>query len=138
MMDLIWVFRIYGKLRCFDVPQKLSFFICYRFTTYQDARRVRLVDGLIFETNILRVSPVNLFAEQRSSLDLTIVNGLVRRALLRTSCLGLIFREESGVRYSQGRGSKTRFAAMCALSWSNFATSCSRLMKSLHFVSLYA
>ena len=28
----------------------------YRFTTYQDARRVRLVDGL--ETNILRVSPV--------------------------------------------------------------------------------
>ena len=29
---------------------------CYRFTTYQDARRVRLVDGL--ETNILRVSPV--------------------------------------------------------------------------------
>ena len=29
----------------------------YRFTTYQDARRVRLVDGL--ETNILRVSPVN-------------------------------------------------------------------------------
>ena len=32
----------------------------YRFTTYQDARRVRLVDGLIFETNILRVSPVIL------------------------------------------------------------------------------
>ena len=32
----------------------------YRFTTYQDAPRVRLVDGLIviFETNILRVSPV--------------------------------------------------------------------------------
>ena len=30
----------------------------YRFTTYQDARRVRLVDGLIFLTNILRVSPV--------------------------------------------------------------------------------
>ena len=30
----------------------------YRFTTYQDARRVRLVDGLEFETNILRVSPV--------------------------------------------------------------------------------
>ena len=30
----------------------------YRFTTYQDARRVRLVDGL--ETNILRVSPVKL------------------------------------------------------------------------------
>ena len=29
----------------------------YRFTTYQDASRVRLVDGL--ETNILRVSPVN-------------------------------------------------------------------------------
>ena len=25
------------------------------FTTYQDARRVRLVDGLIFETNILPV-----------------------------------------------------------------------------------
>ena len=32
----------------------------YRFTTYQDARRVRLVDGLIFETNILRVSPVKV------------------------------------------------------------------------------
>ena len=32
----------------------------YRFTTFQDAHRVRLVDGLdiIFETNILRVSPV--------------------------------------------------------------------------------
>ena len=30
----------------------------HRFTTYQDARRVRLVDGL--ETNILRVSPVKL------------------------------------------------------------------------------
>ena len=30
------------------------------FTTYQDARRVGLVDGLIFETNILRVSPVKL------------------------------------------------------------------------------
>ena len=32
----------------------------YRFTTYQDARRVRLVNGL--ETNILRVSPVKLRA----------------------------------------------------------------------------
>ena len=32
----------------------------YRFTTYQDARRVGLVDGLVFETNILRVSPVNV------------------------------------------------------------------------------
>ena len=30
---------------------------------------------------------------------LTIVNGLVRRTLLRTSCLGQIFREESGARY---------------------------------------
>ena len=35
-------------------------------------------------------------------------------------------------------GSETRFAAMCALSWSNVATSCSRSMKSLHFASLYA
>ena len=33
----------------------------YRFTTYQDARRVRL-DGLIFETNILRVSPVKFLS----------------------------------------------------------------------------
>ena len=32
-------------------------------------------------------------------------------------------------------GSETRFAAMCALSWSNFATSCSRPMKLLHYVS---
>ena len=31
-------------------------------------------------------------------LALTIVNGLVRRALLRTSCLGLTFRKESGAR----------------------------------------
>ena len=31
---------------------------CCRFTTYQDARRVRLVDGPIFETNILKVSLV--------------------------------------------------------------------------------
>ena len=36
-------------------PRRVS----YRFTTYQDERRVRLVDGLV-ETNILRVSPVNL------------------------------------------------------------------------------
>ena len=32
-------------------------------------------------------------------------------------------------------GSETRFAAMCTLSWSNFATSCSRPMKLLHYVS---
>ena len=32
-------------------------------------------------------------------------------------------------------GSETRFAAMRALSWSNFATSCSRPMKLLHYVS---
>ena len=33
----------------------------YSFTTYQDAHRVRLVDGLeyLIETNIARVSPVN-------------------------------------------------------------------------------
>ena len=30
----------------------------FYYVLYQDARRVRLVDGLIFETNILRVSPV--------------------------------------------------------------------------------
>ena len=42
----------------------------YRFTTYQDARRVRLVDGLIFETNILRVSPVKVahIADLREAL----------------------------------------------------------------------
>ena len=40
----------------FWLKYNLHLFI-YRFTTYQDARRVRLVDGL--ETNILRVSPVN-------------------------------------------------------------------------------
>ena len=34
----------------------------YRFTTYQDARRVTLVDGL-FETNILPVSPVKSAAQ---------------------------------------------------------------------------
>ena len=38
-------------------------FSSYRFTTYQDARRVRLVDGL--ETNILRVSPVNFLETVR-------------------------------------------------------------------------
>ena len=38
---------------------KVEKVIYYRFTTYQDARRVRLVDGL--ETNILRVSPVKSF-----------------------------------------------------------------------------
>ena len=37
-----------------DAPPAVARY--YRFTTYQDARRVRLVDGL--ETNILRVSPV--------------------------------------------------------------------------------
>ena len=37
----------------------------YRFTTYQDARRVRLVDGL--ETNILRVSPVKLLRESNET-----------------------------------------------------------------------
>ena len=35
---------------------------------------------------------------------------------------------------SQG-GAETRFAAICDLSWSNFATSCSRPMKLLHYVS---
>ena len=46
-------------------PERGVPIISYRFTTYQDARRVRLVDGIetnilqIFETNILRVSPVN-------------------------------------------------------------------------------
>ena len=35
----------------------------------------------------------------REQNRLTIVNGLVRRALLRTSCLGLTFREESGASY---------------------------------------
>ena len=30
----------------------------YRFTTYQDARRVRIVDGRGLETKILLVSPV--------------------------------------------------------------------------------
>ena len=37
--------------------------VSYRFTTYQDARRVRIVDGLIFETNILQVSPVKWLGE---------------------------------------------------------------------------
>ena len=35
--------------------------LLYRFTTYQDARRVRLV----VETNILRVSPVNALLQAR-------------------------------------------------------------------------
>ena len=39
----------------------LCLYLHCRFITYQDARRVRLVDGLIFETNILRVSPVNIY-----------------------------------------------------------------------------
>ena len=47
--------------------------------------------------------PVAMLQEALSIIEcaaqLTIVNGLVRRALLRTSCLGLIFREESGARY---------------------------------------
>ena len=51
----------YLKLRCANLYFKslLVRFILtgdtYRFTTYQDARRVRLVrvDGLTFETNIL-------------------------------------------------------------------------------------
>ena len=38
----------------------------YRFTTYQDARRVRLVDDF---TSILRVSPVN--PKVGSTLDLS-------------------------------------------------------------------
>ena len=41
----------------------------YRFTTYQDARRVRLVDGLEYlKTNILRVSPVKLFLQPDTDL----------------------------------------------------------------------
>ena len=36
---------------------------------------------------------------EKAIFTLTIVNGLARRALLRTSCLGLIFREKSGARY---------------------------------------
>ena len=51
----------------------------YRFTTYQDARRVRLVDGLIFKTNILRVSPVNvqtiIFSQSNDLEGLTLTAG---------------------------------------------------------------
>ena len=43
---------------------------CYRFTTYQDARRVRLVDGL--ETNILRVSPVKNIVNIRYEIGWTV------------------------------------------------------------------
>ena len=39
----------------------------YKFTTYQDARRVRFVDGLIFETNIIRVSPVKSIVALQSN-----------------------------------------------------------------------
>ena len=44
-----------------------------------------------------------------------------------------------GAAHSRGSygtgGSETRFAAICALSWSNFVSSCSRPMKLLHYVS---
>ena len=46
----------------------------YRFTTYQDARRVRLVDGLIFETNILRVSPVKPRPTAKRHMFLMVIN----------------------------------------------------------------
>ena len=62
-----------GTKSCFYLARQYL----YRFTTYQDARRVRLVDesrrlvdsstvSLIFETNILRVSPVNSICAQQS------------------------------------------------------------------------
>ena len=47
----------------------------YRFTTYQDARRVRLVDGLIFETNILPVSPVKLYTVVIDFSSISCVHG---------------------------------------------------------------
>ena len=55
------------------------------------------------ETLLYKVSNKEIIYPAENVRDLgvmlTIVNGLVRRALLRTSCLGLIFREESGARY---------------------------------------
>ena len=49
---------VYSKTR----KDQINYFLfnSYRFTTYQNVRRVKLFDGLIFETNILRVLPVNL------------------------------------------------------------------------------
>jgi len=51
----------------------------YRFTTYQDARRVRLVDGL--ETNILRVSPVNIWDEVDTKIAIRLLLVLVSNFL---------------------------------------------------------
>ena len=47
-------------------PKNILQVLDCRFTTYQnqDARRVRLVDGLMFETNILQVSLVKFLIIQ--------------------------------------------------------------------------
>ena len=61
--------------------------------TFRARRRISLIFGI--RNMYQHHSKTTSFAP----FSLTIVNGLVRRALLRTSCLGLIFREESGARY---------------------------------------
>ena len=48
----------------------------YRYTTYQDAHRVRLVDGLEFETNILRVSSVKLIHHLLVLIQIVLIRAL--------------------------------------------------------------
>ena len=55
--------------------------VVYRFTTYQDARRVRLVDGL--ETNILRYHPLTV----KRSCATASERAMVRASLLLTYSL---------------------------------------------------
>ena len=52
-----------SNIKTVDESNSVRVLIGCKSITYQDARRVKLVDGLIFETNILRVSPVKRFFE---------------------------------------------------------------------------
>ena len=66
---------------------------CYSSKFLQSSARRFLLKMLVSPT------PSQEVRSSAHRTGLTIVNGLARRALLRTYCLGLIFREESGARY---------------------------------------
>ena len=61
----------------------------------------RVAQTTILQSNDLEglTSSIKVYSLKLHDRCLTIVNGLVWCALLRTSCLGLTFREESGARY---------------------------------------
>ena len=62
----------------------LLYLTIYRFTTYQDVRRVRIVDCLIFETNVS--NHANDIVRHQA---MTFIGKRIRFELLRTTVIAL-------------------------------------------------